>query len=119
MFQKTSFSIPSDTSGILLVKIIQTRRCSSLRHAKIGKFLKTVNRELIPNLIRFKKKKSRALTVRTSHHYVIKKGFSYNFIDNGLVLLKKRMNTRGKEILGPTSKKLKIKKFLVAFKDIF
>lgn len=44
MFQKGSFSIPSDSSGILLVKVIQTRRCSTRKHADIGKFLKVVLR---------------------------------------------------------------------------
>lgn len=42
MFQKNSFSIPSDSSGILLVKVIQTRRCSTRKHADIGKFLRVV-----------------------------------------------------------------------------
>ena len=42
MFQKNSFSIPSDSSGIYLVKVIETRRCSRVKHAKVGKFLKVV-----------------------------------------------------------------------------
>ena len=46
-------------------------------------------------------------------------GLSYRFSNNSLVLLKKRMNTVGKELYGPTSKKLKIKKFRVAFKYIY
>ena len=45
MFQKNSFSIPSDSSGILLVKVIQTRKCNSVKHAKIGKFLKVLIRK--------------------------------------------------------------------------
>jgi hypothetical protein len=43
MFQKNSFSVPSDSSGILLVKVIQTRKCNSVKHAKIGKFLYLLN----------------------------------------------------------------------------
>ena len=42
MFQKESFTIPSDSSGILLVRIIEIRRCSSRKLAKVGKFLKIV-----------------------------------------------------------------------------
>ena len=57
MFQKNSFSIPSDSSGILLVKIIQTRKCNSLKHAKIGKFLKIVVRNTKTSLNKIKKKK--------------------------------------------------------------
>ncbi len=46
-------------------------------------------------------------------------GMRYYFIDNALVLLKKRMNTVGKELFGPICKNLKIRKFRVAFKKVF
>ena len=113
MFQKNSFSVPSDSSGILLVKVIQTRRCSTSRHAKVCKFLRVVIRNTKVRLNKIKKKKSRAITVRTSHITYIRKGKYYTFHDNALVLLKKRMNARGKELYGPTSKSLKIKKFKI------
>lgn len=119
MFQKNSFSIPSDSSGILLVKVIQTRKCSIRKHAKIGRFLRVVVRNTKTSLNRIRKKKSRAIVVRTKHHMFTKKGKYYNFCDNALVLLKKRMNSRGKELYGPTSKVLKIKKFRVAYRCIF
>ena len=119
MFQKNSFSIPSDSSGVLLVKVIQTRKCNSLRHAKIGKFLRVVIRNTKTSLNKIKKKKSRAIVVRTSHQISTKKGKYYHFQDNALVLLKKRMNSRGRELYGPTSKFLKIKKFRIAYRCIF
>lgn len=119
MFQKNSFSIPSDSSGILLVKVIQTRKCNSVKHAKIGKFLRVVVRNTKTSLNKIKKKKSRAIVVRTSHQINTKKGKYYHFQDNALVLLKKRMNSRGRELYGPTSKLLKIKKFRIAYKCIF
>jgi ribosomal protein L14 len=119
MFQKNSFSVPSDSSGILLVKVIQTRRSSTTKHAKIGKFLRVVVRNTKTSLNKIKKKKSRALVVRTKHQLQSKRGKYYQFADNALVLLKKRMNARGKELYGPTSKDLKIKKFRVAYKCIF
>ena len=119
MFQKNSFSIPSDSSGILLVKVIQTRKCTPSKHAKIGKFLRVVVKNTKTSLNKIKKKKSRAIVVRTSHHIRNKNGYYYYFQDNALVLLKKRMNTRGKELYGPTSKNLKIKKFTIAYKCIF
>lgn len=119
MFQKNSFSIPSDSSGIFLVKVIQTRKCNTKKHAKIGKFLRVVVRNTKTVLNRIKKKKSRAVTVRTKHTTYIKKGKYYQFNDNALVLLKKRMNSRGKELYGPTSKMLKIKKFRIAYRCVF
>jgi ribosomal protein L14 len=119
MFQKNSFSVPSDSSGILLIKIIQTRKCSTRKHAKIGKFLKVVIRNTKTSLNKVKKKKSRAIVVRTKHYLYTKKGKHYNFCDNAAVLLKKRMNSRGKELFGPTSKDLKIKKFRIAYRCVF
>lgn len=119
MFQKESFSIPSDSSGILLVRIIEIRRCSSLRLAKVGKFLKVVIRATKPILIKRRKKKLRALTIRSLHFFKKSDGLTYQFCDNALVLLKKRMNTVGKELFGPICKNLKIRKFRVAFKKVF
>lgn len=119
MFQKNSFSIPSDSSGILLVKVIQIRRCSNRKQAKMCRFLRVVVRNTKTSLNRIKKKKSRAIVTRTKHQLYSKKGKYYNFADNALVLLKKRMNSRGKELYGPTSKLLKIKKFRVAYRCVF
>lgn len=119
MFQKESFSIPSDSSGILLVRIIEIRRCSSRRLAKSGKFLKIVIKNTKPLLLKRRRKKLRAITIRSMHYYRKSDGTTYNFCDNGLVLLKKRMNTVGKELFGPICKNLKIKKFRIAFKKVF
>ena len=67
MFQKNSFSIPSDSSGIFLVKVIQTRKCSTTKHAKVGRFLRVVVRNTKVKLNKIKKKKSRAIVVRSKH----------------------------------------------------
>jgi large subunit ribosomal protein L14 len=119
LFQKESFTIPSDSSGILLVRIIEIRRCSTRKLAKVGKFLKVVIRNTKPLLLKRRKKKLRAITVRTSHFLKKSDGLTYIFIDNAAILLKKRMNTVGKELFGPICKNLKIKKFRVAFKKVF
>ena len=96
MFQKNSFSIPSDSSGILLTKVIQTRRCSSRKHATICKFLLVVVKKTKTVLNKIRKKKSRAIVVRTKYIKYLKFGKYYNFFDNAFVLLKKRINARGK-----------------------
>lgn len=119
MFQKESFTIPSDSSGILLVRIIEIRRCSSRKLAKVGKFLKIVIRNTKPILLKRRKRKLRAIVIRTSHFLKKRDGATYTFVDNALVLLKKRMNTVGKELFGPICKNLRIKKFRVAFKKVF
>lgn len=119
MFQKESFSIPSDSSGILLVRVIEIRKCGSTKLAKVGRFLRVVIRNTKPILIKRRKKKLRAIVIRTSHTLKKKDGLTYRFCDNALALLKKRMNTVGKELFGPICKNLKIRKFRVAFKKIF
>lgn len=119
MFQKGSFSIPSDSSGILLVKVIQTRRCSSRKHAGVGKFLRVVLRNAKTKLTKRLKRRVRAVVIRSQSYYFKNGGVYYQFGVNSLVLLKKRMNTMGKELYGPTSKVLKIRKFRVAFRHIF
>jgi large subunit ribosomal protein L14 len=119
MFQKGSFSIPSDSSGVFLVKVIQTRRCSTRKHADIGKFLRVVLRSTKTKLLKRRKRRVRAIVIRSRRYYTKTGGVSYSFANNSLVLLKKRMNTMGKELYGPTSKALRIRKFRVAFKYIF
>lgn len=119
MFQKESFTIPSDSSGILLVRVIEIRRCSKQRLAKVGKFLKVVIRNTKPLLIKRRKRKLRAITIRSSHPLRKVDGLTYLFSDNAAVLLKKRMNTVGKELFGPICKNLRIRKFRVAFKKVF
>lgn len=119
MFQKNSYSIPSDSSGVLLAKVIQTRRVSTKKHACVGIFLRTVLRRVKPELWKKRKKKTRAICIRTKMFKYRNDGLSYRFSNNALVLLKKRMNTVGKELYGPTSKDLKIKKFKIAFKYIY
>jgi ribosomal protein L14 len=119
MFQKNSFSIPSDSSGILLVKVIQTRRCSTRKHADIGKFLRVVLKNTKVKLNKRKKRRVRAIVIRSQRYYTKRDGLTYQFGVNSLVLLKKRMNTMGKELYGPTSKMLKIRKFRIAFRYIY
>ena len=119
MFQKNSISIPSDSSGVLLVKVIQVRRASYRRHGLVGAFLKVVLRVVKPELWKRRKRRVRAIVIRTKMFSQKIDGLSYRFSNNALVLLKKRMNTLGRELFGPTSKKLQIKKFRVAFKHIY
>ena len=119
MFQKGSFSIPSDSSGVLLVKIIQTRRCSTRKHAGVGAFLKVVLKNTKTKLTKRRKRKTKAIVIRSQRYYTKSWGLTYQFGTNSLVLLKKRMNTMGKEMYGPTSEKLRIRKFRIAFKYIY
>lgn len=119
MFQKGSFIKPSDSSGFYLVKVIQTRRASVRRHALIGYFMRVVARHVSTKLSKFRKRKYRSIVIRSKAYFNKIDGTHYTFIDNGAVILKRRMNTLGRELYGPTSKDLKIKKFRVAFRYVY
>ena len=119
MFQKESYSIPSDSSGVLLARVIEARKTSNRRHAKAGRFLKIVIKNTKPAILKKRKKKTRAIVVRTSHYLYKPDGMVYSYSVNSLVLLKKRMNTVGKELFGPICKNIKIKKFRIAYRKVF
>jgi large subunit ribosomal protein L14 len=119
MFQKESFSIPSDSSGILLVRVIEVRNSSKRRLGVGGKFLKIVIKDTKPILLKKKKKKTRAIVIRSLQTRRKIDGLQYRFCDNALVLLKKRMNTVGKELYGPICKNFKIKKFRTVFRKVY
>jgi len=119
MLQKQSFFAPTDSSGVFQVKVIQTRRCSSRKHAKVGKFLRVVIKTTKVRFLKKRKKRIRALTVRSAHPTIRKTGVHVRFQENTGVLLRRRMNTLGKETIGPTTKEMKIKKFKKSFIVLF
>lgn len=119
MLQKGSFTVPSDSSGVYLVKVIQTRRCSFRKHAKTGKFLRLVIRKTKPKLIKRRKKRMRGIVIRSSHKFLRPDGLTFKFDKNAVVILRRRMNTLGKEVLGPTSKEMRIKKFRKSIITVF
>ena len=82
MFQKGSFSIPSDSSGVFLVKVIQTRRCSTRKHADVGKFLRVVLRSTKTKLSKRRKRRVRAIVIRSRRFYQKSGGVKYSFANN-------------------------------------
>lgn len=73
--------------------------------------MRIVIKKTKPRLIRRRKKRMRALTIRSSHGFLRPDGMFFKFQHNALVILKRRMNALGREIVGPTSKEMRIKKF--------
>lgn len=61
--------------------------------------------------MRRRKKRMRALTMRSSHKFLRGDGMTFKFQKNALVILRRRMNLLGREVVGPTSVEVKIKKF--------
>ena len=71
-----------------------------------------------PNNNLRKKSKKKALILRTKKNYKIVDGVYSNFIDNSLLLLKKRLTPEGTEIMGPIIRSFKKKKFLASMSGV-
>lgn len=65
MFQKESFTIPSDSSGVYIAKVIQTRRCSSLIHAIENKFVRVVLKYTKLSLATQRRRLKRGFVIRS------------------------------------------------------
>lgn len=112
MILKESFLVPADRCGVKFVKTFHlyngwNRKCSG-----IGDFIKVSVRKTAANNWIKKKTKIKAFLLRTKFKTTNGDGSSFCFRENNAVLLKKRLTTKGKEIWGPSIKKLKRKKFL-------
>lgn len=62
-----------------------------------------------------KKSKIKGILVRTKFIINNNDGASFFFKENNVVLLKKRLSPRGKEVVGPSVRKIKRKKFVASF----
>jgi len=107
--------IPADKCGVDIVKVFHLYKGFSRKHSFIGDFVKVSVKKVVPGNIIKKKSKLKGILVRTKFAINLKDGTNYNFKENNVVLLKKRLTPRGKEIVGPTSRMLKRKKFISSF----
>lgn len=114
MILKESFLVPADRCGVHFVKVFHLYRGWNRKCSFIGDFLKVSVRKTSPSNWLKKKTKLRAFLLRTKFKTVNNDGSSFFFRENNAVLLKKRLTTKGKEIWGPSIKKLKRRKFLAA-----
>ena len=119
MFQKESFTIPSDSSGIYIAKVIQVRRCRQRVHAIENCFVRVVLKYTKVALLKQRKRLKRGFVIRSKKYTRKQDGVVFSFQDNALVILKKRMNTLGKEIYGPGKKKCRPLKFRVNLRAHF
>lgn len=112
MVQKLSMILPADNSGALLLKVFQTYQRNP---ARIPNFLKTsVRSSKLFGKLR-KKKKTRAFFIRSVFKKKLPDSSTFFFKKNYCLTIKKRLQTRGKSILGPTTYTIKKKKFLKSF----
>jgi large subunit ribosomal protein L14 len=103
---------PADKCGVDLVKVFHLYRGFHRKKSYVGDFVKVSIKKTNPESLIKKKSKIKSILIRTKFSAGLIDGVVYNFKENNLILLKKRLSSRGKEIVGPSSRKLNRKKFL-------
>ncbi len=114
MVLKESILVPADRCGVKFIKVFHLYRGWNRKCSHIGDFLKISVRKTVPSNWIKKKTKLKAFILRTKFKTTNNDGSSFNFKENNAVLLKKRLTTKGKEIWGPSIKKIKRRKFLAS-----
>lgn len=118
MIKKTSYLIPADRCGVWWVKTIHLYLGWNRKTAYLNNFVKTsVKSAKARNKLK-KKMKPAGVLIRLRKESLKNDGTTFQFNQNNLVLLKKRMTPRGKELYGPITWKSKKKKFRSSFAGI-
>lgn len=118
MIQKGSYLVPADRCGVWWVKTFHLYYGWNRKVSTVGNFLKTSVKVTRTNNKLKSKTKVVGVIIRTKKE-ILKKDRSWiNFKKNSIILLKKRMSAKGKELSGPVSRKIKRKKFTAAFPAI-
>jgi len=112
---KETTLVPCDKCGVEVVKVFHLYRGFYRRHSFIGDFVKSSVKKTVPDNWIKKKTKLKGIIVRSKFNLSLNDGTSYKFKENNVVLLKKRLTPKGKEVVGPTSRLLKRKKFILSF----
>lgn len=115
MIQKGTQLIITDKSGVRTVNVFHIYQGFKHLQAKPGQFLYVSIRHIKPSCTLKKGKKSKAFFVRSKFKYLKKDGSYIRAFFNAGILLKKRMNVRGKELKGPIFYGVKRKRFITSF----
>ena len=126
IFKKTWINI-SDSTNVEWVQIFHLYKGFNRKKTGIGNFVKGSARVVEPPRLEYKGFKykynvkgdiCRGIIVRT--RYVIRRndGVVIFFKANNMILIRKRQDVKPKYIYGPTSEKLKRKRFITIFKTV-
>jgi len=118
MVYKGTFLRPLDSCGVWLVRIFHLYRGGFRKVATTGCFIKCSVRSTKPNNITKKKTKLKGIIIHTVKSINKLDGSMLKFFNNTIVLLKKRMTPKGKEIFGPVVYNIKRKRFISSFPGI-
>jgi len=115
MIYKKTYLVPVDKCGVWWVNTFHLYGGFSRKVSRVGNFIKISVRRTRPNNWVAKKSKSIGIIVQTKKEIVKRDGSWVSFKNNSVVLLKKRLASKGKEIAGPTVFNIKRKRFLMSF----
>jgi large subunit ribosomal protein L14 len=118
MIQKNSILIPSDKSGVQVVKVFHLYTGFSRKIAYFGNFVKVSVRDVKIGSALLKKAKPKGLLIRTKKNVIKSDGSFFLFDLNNVILLKKRTTSYGKRMFGPILKNIKRKKLISSFSKI-
>lgn len=115
MIQKNSYLTPIDKNGVWKVKTFHLYKGFKRKTSSISNFIKVSARVTKPNNWISKKSKHISIITHTKK-FISKNDGSLIFLKyNTNVLLKKRLSSKGREIIGPGVFNLKRKRFLSSF----
>ena len=106
---------PADNCGVWWVSVFHLYYGFNRKTAYCGNFVKVSVRRTKPDNWLQQKTKVKGIIIRTKKEFSKNDGSWIKFTDNGIVLLKKRLNTQGHMLEGPINNKIKRRKFKNAF----
>jgi ribosomal protein L14 len=118
MVQKGTKTRVVDRCGVWVVRTFHVYKGSFNHHAVIGDFTKASVRRTRPNNLITKGFKSKAILIRSCFRSARKDGSYVRLRTNGVVLLKKRMTPRGRDLLGPITYGIRRRRFVATFVSI-
>lgn len=112
ILQKLSTSRPCDSSGVFLVRVFHIYQHN---FGTVGSFLKASVRVRKPRSRLRRKKKIKSFLVRARYPLRLPDTATVVYSTNACLVLKKRLQVRGRVIFGPTTYLIKRRKFLKSF----
>ena len=118
MIQKLSLCVPLDRCGVWSVKIFHIYNGFFHKQGKPGNFIKCSIKKTKPNNQIQLGFKTKGILINSRFLLKKKDGIKYCFKYNTIVLLKKRLTPRGRELYGVIPFLVKRKKFCNSFPGI-
>jgi ribosomal protein L14 len=118
MIQKNTIVHPIDKSGALLGNVFHTYKGGKKKYSKVGEFVKISLRKVKPDIKLKKKSKTKALVVRSTFRSIKLDGSFFQYYENSVVLVKRKLVMRSKEFTAPADRNIRRKKIVYKFPGI-